>query len=66
MPKVPELNWSKLKPNTPETIRRKKVAKVAKVHKPKKIRHRKKKKAKIIDKRLFGDIYDQNQHLRNI
>jgi len=63
MPKVPELDWSKLKPKTAE------VRKPIKNYKPPKVKrvHRaKRKKAKIIDKRLFNDIYDQDQHLRSI
>lgn len=63
MPEVPELDWSKLKPKSAEI---RKPHKVYKQFKVKKVHRPKKKRAKIIDKRLFNDIYDQDQHLRSI
>lgn len=58
MPKVPIINWS----NMPHTyVPNKKVIRLKPNYKK-----FKKKKTKIKDKRLFNDIYDQNQHLKNI
>lgn len=77
MPEIEQYDWSKLKPHTPERNNRRGTksfatheiiearpgSKNGDVHIT---RPPKRKPTKIKDKRLFNDIYDQDQHLRNI
>jgi hypothetical protein len=60
MPNVPIIDWSRL-PHTNVPTK-----KVNRLEIRTKQRVKKKRKTKIKDKRLFNDIYDQDQHLRSI
>jgi hypothetical protein len=69
MPKVPDLNipkreFGKWQPDKQEIYNMRFWK--AKPAKTKPVIRSKKKRTKIQDKRLFNDIHDQDQHLRNI
>lgn len=69
MPEIPQYDWSKLQPNKPVNHsqlndngrywRYKKLT-------PPRSTSKKHSKAKLIDKKLFNEIYDNQQHLRQI
>lgn len=70
MTKVPELDWGKLRPQTPENKKHFKddndiYWRYKKKESPQSTSKRHG-KVKLVDKRLFNDAHDQQEHLRSI
>lgn len=80
MPEIKQYDWSKLQPKqvgvgsgrgtkdyaTQEIIEISSKSKNSAITKIKPPINKQRKKTKVKDKRLFNDIYDQDQHLRSI
>lgn len=71
MPKVPELDWSKLKPKSQEPKYADNVGDGGRFWRYKKkvapkTTSKKHGKVKAVDSRIWNDTYDQNKHLKDI